>query len=311
MRRMLGTIGLAASLLVGGCAREIEFERQTITIRHDPESDAVDVRLVYRGLFTRLPPSLTDDDAKRLEAAASTIERLAKGSREFCVADGGSWVPLDEPTDRDASQIDGATTDDPQRALRREITSFVRLVDHAAFVDDELRLCFVQRFEIRPWSRFEQRTNEWIGRLAIAHDEEARSSTNPHPEGCDPKGHSIRLAKAHAKTPWFAIRDNRLELDLAMSHEEYTNWVRLTLDAHIGIVAPGFVSLVSAVLTQSRRVVHDEGGLELTVGDGTWPLRCDVRSRINEYDHRLCESVRARGIELRTEADLADLLGDK
>ena len=55
MRRMLGTIGLAASLLVGGCAREVEFERQTITIRHDPESDAVDVRLVYRSSLDSLP----------------------------------------------------------------------------------------------------------------------------------------------------------------------------------------------------------------------------------------------------------------
>lgn len=310
MRIALGSIGLAASLLVGGCSRVIEFERQTITIRHDPEADTVHVRLVHRGVFTPLPATTTEGDQQRLDDAVAAIERIANGAREFMIADGTTRLLIDEMAAKDAEGTDGESITDPERAMRREIYPLVHLIDHVAFVDEESRLGFVQHFEIRPWSEFERRTNELIGRAAIAHDEAIRAGTSQRVKGSDAEGDALRVVKARAGTPWFAIRDGQWRVEIAMSRAEYEDWVKLIFDRHVAIAMPGFVSLVSGVLASSRRVVHDDEGLELTVGGAREAIRWNVENRIGEYDPRLCEAVRARGIELRDEAEIAEILED-
>ncbi|MBK6938855.1 MAG: hypothetical protein IPH13_01435 [Planctomycetes bacterium] len=311
MRSALSSIGLAACFFVGGCQRTVEFERQTITIRHDPEADTVDVRLVHRGVFTPLPAAMTEDDQELLNDAVAAIERIASGMREFMTADGSALISIDEMAAKDAEEVDGTSIADPLCALRLEIYPLVHLIDHAAFVDDELRLGFVQHFEIRPWSEFERRTNELIGRAVITHDEAIRAGTSQRSGSSDVEGDALRVAKARAGTPWFAIRDGQWQLDLAMSHAEYADWVRLVLDPHVAVASPGFASLVTEVLASSRRVAHDDEGLELDVGVAGEPIRLNIQNRMNEYDHRLCEAVRAHGIELRNAAELADLLGDE
>jgi hypothetical protein len=179
-----------------GCG-SLSFEKQDVIIRHDVEGDALDILLIYHGVFTNLPPRVSDEERQeRLEKGVAAFERIAAGARECAIGEDMNCFSIDELASKAAAKPNDIEAG-PHVAIYRLIT----LEDHAAFVEDA-KLCGFQRFKIHPWSEFEARVNALISSEVIANAEPKPKADDETPKAsrCASSRQEQRRYGSHSET---------------------------------------------------------------------------------------------------------------
>ena len=146
--------GLAALLLCGGC--DVQFPKQEVRFRHDPEADTLDVVFLYRGVSTE------KFSEEALAKGKAVVDRVLGGRREFMLMD---W-PFNFDLDAEYEEGEGPPPE-VQAAIDR-----VALVEVGAFLDTNQVLCGYQHFRMSgvaaALAEANRRLDEWAEELIFA-----------------------------------------------------------------------------------------------------------------------------------------------
>jgi hypothetical protein len=144
-------LAVLATLLCASCT-SFEFQRQQILLRYQPESDVLDMLLVYEDVGANKADQADED--------AETLARIAGGRRHF--------VLMDWPFDFDLEKIleDDLDPEDTLAERFRAFSGGIQVLGAAFARGAEDELCLVQRARIGNISSglrlLDQLLNRWI-----------------------------------------------------------------------------------------------------------------------------------------------------
>ncbi|TDJ66987.1 MAG: hypothetical protein E2O39_15490 [Planctomycetota bacterium] len=192
MRHPIRPASLAlAALLLSACA-SFRFESQAITLRPDPESDALIVEVLYRGVHA------SSDREDAAAKGAETIARLAAGRRHFIVFD---WF---FELDLDALEPPADVTELERRALA--FITGITVERSGLFVDEHDRLGAYQRFRIANFSAGLELANDAHTRLVL----DLAAQGEQHPD-VDDRTWELWQQRANAGGRWFVLDGDTIE----------------------------------------------------------------------------------------------------
>ena len=240
---------LAAALacaLLAAC--QVRFTDQDVALRHHPESDHLELLLVYRGV------TAPDDEETSLNRAVEFVREMVFGRRRLSICDWPFSIDFDDPDEIAAPGGDLAWVRD-----------HLHLLDARAYVDADGRLAGSQSFRLDGASEALRRANAAISRALLEAEAEEKLDEALHL--LDPDTRLRWREQAESGRAWIQLREGQLVVDLpAPSPRDIARIIHemLGMKPH---ERAALASLLSAVEFPGDRVLltlgHPEGDATL------------------------------------------------
>ncbi len=264
-------------LFLSGC--DIAIQGQETQAIYHPETDTMDLLLIYRGVHS---PKETED---AVQNALDVVERIASGRREFMLLDSLFHTDLDDPDTYKDLPADEAA-----------VLGSITLSAADAFLDPEGRFCAYQVLHV---PRFSDLLASWNGRISEAMLKEAALSNElSNEEFVDARTRELLTAYALSGRPWVSLRDGSIEVYFPMTRATAERFRR---DLFKKIVDQRFnddgsLAFFGQLLLQMQSFEIGDEHIRAVIGD-----TCGLTLRFlegygdSEYPPALLEALRARG----------------
>lgn len=271
MRHSIRTALVAlATLTLAACA-SFRFESQAIDLRMDPESDALVVEILYRGVHA--PPDKKDAVSK----GAETVARLAAGRRHFIVYD---WF---FEVDLDAVEPSKEVTELERRALG--LLAGITVERAGLFVDEEDRLGAYQRFRVANLGQGIALAN--AAHSALVQEIVAKGEQDPD---IDDRTWDLWRERANAGGPWFVLDGDALEYRAPLTPRSVARLLEATLRECLK--KPEDAGLIVTLLDAMTKLTVDgelavfrfepgaDGRIHLEVERPSWTYSPELRAEL-------------------------------
>ncbi len=280
-----------ASLALASCA-DFDFVEQDVLLKHDAESDDLEVLLVYAGVFR--------PDEKELDVSASRVTQDAEGYRHFIFL-GWPWeFNLPEIQESLAEQI--AENDDPlaQRAL--DWMTEIAVEESGLFRREGGELCLYQRARVPKVNEGLALLNEAFNRAIVAEAEDG--SVREELELPDEATEKLWVAHARAGKPWLAFEEGALVGRVPVSPHGAARGLHVLLDV-AGEDESGAFPRLFEPLTEFL-VRDDLATFRFGPGDDGW-IRFAFENAEKEYRKELTAELVSRGVKILEEPPTEEL----
>ena len=281
-----------AGLLLTACA-SFRFESQEITLRPDPESDALIVEVIYRGVHAN------SDKESAIAKGAETIARLGAGRRHIIVFD---WF---FELDLDALEPPEDVTELEQRAL--ELITGITVERSGLFVDEHDRLGAYQRFRIANLSAGLELANDAHTRLVL----DFAAQGEQHPD-IDDRTWELWQQRAHAGGPWFVLDGDTLEDHAPLTSRAAARLLEATVreclknpeDASlpVGLLDALTQIVVDGELTVFRFEPGPDGRIHVDIERPKWTYSPELRTELAR-DHGALDRLERSDVRARLRRD--------
>lgn len=260
-------LALPALLMMTGC---LEFERQTMSVRHDSASDTLYIFQDYQGIFGG------DDPAKLSDEEMDQLASVMRGERTFFF---NNWIAeynrerlfevLREPLEGDESSK--ATF----RALAQIAIDNIKVENVGFYLNDQKRLCGAQRVTIRNVSKLMAALNKALS--ATARDEANEEETSP-------ENKKLLTQFADSGQATLRLEGNRLEARWPVSAKDYREAQE--------------DNQLKALLAAGAQIEHKDNLVRVTIGnkDGK-SLSVTMPFSENPYKPNALEPAKKHGIK--------------
>jgi hypothetical protein len=232
--RKLIVLSVALLCCLTGC---LEFERQTMSFRHDAATDTLYIFQDYQGIFG------VDDPARLTEAETNQLASVMQGERTFFF---NNWIAeynrdgLREKQrtpkgELDANDIYEATI----RALVETALANVRVENVGFYLNREQRLCGAQRVTVKNVSQVLAALNRVL--RFVARDEAAKEDKTP-----EEKQRLLAFGTRGEKA--LRLEGNRLEIRWPVTEEDYRSFRDRTPQGRAFQAAGGVMTCTDGVI---------------------------------------------------------------
>jgi hypothetical protein len=206
------TAFLALLGLLAGC---IEFERQTMSYRHDSASDTLYVFQQYEGIFG------VDNAGKLEQDELDQLASVLKGERTFFF---NNWVTefnrqaLTEALAKPKGELDmDPALEEAYRAIARLALDSIKVENVGFYTNQTGRLCGAQRVTLRQVSKLVPALNTLLREFLRS---EAAKDENPEPQKV------VARKFLQRADPVLRLEGNRLELRWPITDADYREFYR-------------------------------------------------------------------------------------
>ena len=282
------------TLLLVGC--DVGIRGQDIEIRHDVESDSLELLIVTWGLHA----------SGKLDNARDQLRSALDGDRVI-------WIPRWGIHDNFDS---GSEDEDPMaRAVRRSVD----LVGSSLFEDENGELCVLQHFRFRDLGlALEWVNREWsrsvLEELAQEEEQEAEREDADDPEAgkeaeddddeprFDLESRAMWIAAAQNGHRWVDVRDGQLRVRLPVTAATAHSFRDKLIDDIIG--NPDSLTWIGQHLLYLEAMeIGDRETLLVFSAPGNGIARFVTRDKDARYNDKLEESLRADGFVIEETPD--------
>ena len=207
------TIALSVLVLLCAITGCIEYERQTMSYRHDPATDTLFIFQDYQGIFGR------DDSTKLSEAEIDQLSSVITGERTFFFS---NWITeynrerLEEAQRTPKGELhNNPAYEEAIRQMAGVALANVKVDNVGLYLNSEKQLCGSQRVTVNKVSTVLAALNHLM--LFVAREEAEKEGTSTAD-----KTRLLRFADSGQKM--FTLEGNRLEVRWPVSEADYRSF---------------------------------------------------------------------------------------
>jgi hypothetical protein len=185
---------------------------QQVQFRYDPDDDALELLVIYRGV------AASDETERTLQNAVEDVEKVLEGGRILMITPWGIGADLDDLQTKilnGEKEVASPHTESEVLALIDTVT----LEDVGTFYDREKRFSVYQLFLITDMERWIDYVNGTLSRAVLAKFEKG-TFLSEFPL-FDERTAALWQERAKGGWTWIAIVNDGLELDFPMTRESF------------------------------------------------------------------------------------------